>query len=151
MSVSTKLNSMFSYSFLPIIIIFLFLIALFLINKSLKKKTIKEDIVIPSPENIALIKEKYLKEIDQLKKEFINNNFSLRVAYQNLSKVIRNFVFETTHIKVQNYTLDDIRKLNMPILYELISEYYNPEFANISNGNFIYSIEKARGVVEKWN
>ena len=39
----------------------------------------------------------------------------------------------------------------MPILYELISEYYNPEFANISNGNFIYSIEKARGVVEKWN
>ncbi len=151
MSVSTKLNSMFSYSFLPIIIIFLFLIALFLINKSLKKKTIKEDIVIPSPENIVLIKEKYLKEIDQLKKEFINNNFSLRVAYQNLSKVIRNFVFEVTHIKVQNYTLDDIRKLNMPILYELISEYYNPEFANISNGNFIYSIEKARGGVERWN
>ena len=151
MSVSTKLNSMFSYSFLPIIIIFLFLIVLFLINKSLKKKTIKEDIVIPSPENIVLIKEKYLKEIDQLKKEFINNNLSLRVAYQNLSKVIRNFVFEATHIKVQNYTLDDIRKLNMPILYELISEYYNPEFANISNGNFIYSIEKARGVVERWN
>lgn len=73
------------------------------------------------------------------------------MAYQNLSKVIRNFVFEATHIKVQNYTLDDIRKLNMPILYELISEYYNPEFANISNGNFIYSIEKARGVVERWN
>lgn len=53
MSVSTKLNSMFSYSFLPIIIIFLFLIALLLINKSLKKKTIKEDIVIPSPEILS--------------------------------------------------------------------------------------------------
>ena len=63
----------------------------------------------------------------------------------------RSFIFETTNIKVQNYTLNDISKINMPTLYELVSEYYDPEFSRISKGNIINSIAKTREVIVKWN
>jgi hypothetical protein len=61
------------------------------------------------------------------------------------------FVFEVTDIETQNYTLDEIKKLNMPGLYELIEEFYEPEFALKSVGDFDNSIEKARSVIKKWN
>lgn len=151
MSVSIKLSSMFSYSFIPIILVLLSIIITFLIVKSSEKKITKEQIVTPSHDNMLLIKKKYLIAIDQLNKDFTDNNISLRSSYQTLSKLIRNFVYEVTHIRVQNYTLSDIKKANMPDLYELISEYYNPEFSSISKGNFASSIEKTRKAIEKWN
>ena len=52
---------------------------------------------------------------------------------------------------MQNYTLKEIKKLNMPKLYNLIKEYYIPEFANISSGNAEKSIAQAREVIRKWN
>lgn len=151
MSVSIKLSSMFSYSLLPIIITLVSMIIIFLIIKPSRKKITKEQVIVPNYENMVLIKNKYLLAIDRLNKDFMENNISLRGAYQTLSKLVRNFVYEVTHIKVQNYTLDDIKDLNMPIFYELISEYYNPEFSSNSSGNFDYSIKKTRGVIEKWN
>ena len=151
MSVSIKLSSMFLYSLLPIIITLVSMIIIFLIIKPSRKKITKEQVIVPNYENMVLIKNKYLLAIDQLNKDFTENNISLRSAYQTLSKLVRNFVYEVTNIKVQNYTLDDIKDLNLPILYELISEYYNPEFSINSSGNFDYSIKKKRGVIEKWN
>lgn len=64
---------------------------------------------------------------------------------------MRMFVFEVTDIKIQNYSLKEIKKTNIPNLYELIEEYYEPEFASKSVGDFGISIEKARRVIEKWN
>lgn len=60
------------------------------------------------------------------------------------------FVFEVTDITTQNYSLSEIKKLNIPILYELIEEYYEPEFAEQTNGDFDNSINKARRVIEQW-
>jgi len=56
-----------------------------------------------------------------------------------------------TNIKVQNYTLSDIEKINIPILYELVKEYYEPEFSKSSEGNILISLEKTRKVMESWN
>ena len=39
----------------------------------------------------------------------------------------------------------------MPILYELVEEYYVPEFSEKSIGNIKLSIEKTRKVIEKWS
>ena len=52
---------------------------------------------------------------------------------------------------MQNYTLKEIENLNMPILYELIKEYYNPEFSKNIKGNILSSIEKTEKVIHKWN
>lgn len=152
MQVTTELQEMFSYSLLPIFFIII-LIAIFTFLIFRKKKLIVNniDLKIPKAKDINIIKNNYLLKIDNLTINFNNNKISSRKAYQNLSSLIRNFIYETTNIKVQNYTLKDIKKINMPMLYELISEYYDPEFSKISKGNILLSLEKARKVIEKWN
>ena len=97
------------------------------------------------------IKGKYLNQLDTIEYRYTNNMIELREAYQLISEAIRLFVFEITDITTQNYSLAEIKKLNIPILYELIKEYYEPEFASKSVGNFEASINKARGVINKWN
>ena len=136
MQVQTELRPMFSYSFLAIIFITIFTILIFFIMKYFKKKNnIKNEIIIPKQKDLLLIKKDYLIKLDNLINELNENKISNRKAYQNLSSLIRNFIYEVTNIKVQNYTLTDIKKINMPILYELVSDYYDPEFAKISKGN----------------
>lgn len=154
MQVTTDLRPMFSYSLIPIIVIVFLLIVILVLMliKHKKKKLVKNiDIIIPSKKDVNAIKRIYLLKIDNLSTDFNAKKINNRQAYQNLSSLIRNFIYETTNIKVQNYTLSDIEKINMPILFELVSEYYDPEFSQISKGSITASIEKTRKVIEKWN
>ena len=150
MQVSTELKSMFSYSFFPILIIGILIIILFIIDKIKINKTQKEITLVPKI-NINEIKQKYLIKINELINKLNSNKITSRKAYQNLSQIIRDFVYEATNIKVQNYTLSDIKKLKLPVLYNLIKEYYDPEFAKISKGSILSSIEKTRKEIEKWS
>lgn len=156
METSVKLQGLFSYSFFPILFIAIIVLAItiYLLIQSLKKKkeVVKiEDVQIIEPKNIKAIQNKYLKRLDNLSKKLELGKITIRVAYQGLSTLIRYFIFEVTDIKVQNYTLSEIEKLNMPFLTELIQEYYAPEFAKHSIGDIKQAIEKTRKVVEKWN
>lgn len=151
MQVQTELRPMFSYSFLTILLTIIILIIIFLLIKFIKKKEIQKNIIIPTYKDLITIKEKYLLKLQELANNLNSDNITNRKAYQNLSNLIRNFIYETTNIKVQNYTLKEIKTINIPILYELVNEYYDPEFAKISKGNISSSIEKTRMVIEKWN
>lgn len=151
MQIQTELKPMFSYSFIPILIIIIAIISIIIIPKLTKKKEIKKQIVIANHKDLMEIKKIYLFKIQELENDFNNKKITNRKAYQELSNIIRNFIFEATNIKVQNYTLKEIEKINMPILYELVSEYYDPEFSIISVGNIISSINKTKTVIEKWN
>ena len=117
---------------------------------TIRKNNIKFDTDLNMWEDMLFIV-KYLTKIDNLIINFNNSKLSSRKAYQELSSIIRNFIYEVTNIQVQNYTLKDISTINMPILYQLVSEYYNPEFSKISKGNITLSINKTRMVIEKWN
>ena len=150
MQVQTELRPMFSYSIWAIIITLILFIGIIFIRKYERKKVIKKEIVIPEYKDLMAIKRNYLTKIQKLFNDFNNKKISKREAYQALSSLVRNFIFEATNIKVQNYTLKEIKMINMPILYELVSEYYDPEFAISSRGNIISSIEKTRMVIEKW-
>lgn len=150
MSSSVKLQAMFSYSFIPIIILLIIILCLilyFLLNKQSKgKKPIK----VVKPINVEDIKKKYIISIDHLWQEISENKIDSRQAYQNLSKLIRHFIFEVTGIKVQNYTLEEIKRVNMPVLTSLITEYYHPEFALGIKGDIMASIKRTREVILKW-
>lgn len=155
MQLTTELNEMFSYSLWPIllflvIIIFLIIIYIFKI-KTPNKQMIKINKVTNSTVNLNKIKSDYLHKIDSLVKEVKEEKIANRAAYLELSKIIRKFVYKVTNIKVQNYTLKEIRKINIPILSELVLEYYQPEFAQNEKGNILKSIEKTREVIEKWH
>ena len=152
MQVKTDLRPMFSYSLFPIIFLTLILVIIFILIKP-KKKEEKEQIqvILPPKNDITEIKKRYLINLDNLTNSFVTKKINNRKAYQTLSSLIRNFIYETTNIKVQNYTLSEIQKVNIPVLYELVKEYYAPEFSEKSKGNIIVSIEKTRKVIEKWN
>lgn len=156
MQISVKLQDMFSYSIYYIFIVFILVFALtiyFIVTRKKKTRDNEEEIIVKKAEtkDLNTIKNKYIKKIENLEEKLNNKKISIRVAYQNLSSIIRYFVYEVTNIKVQNYTLREIERLKILELSELIKEYYAPEFAKHSLGNIKESISKTRKVIEKWN
>lgn len=159
MQISIDLQEPYTYSIIPLIsVISLVLLEsyyfIYLRNKN-KKINIEENNVKEIPDknikNIPVIKNKYLNQLDFIENKYTNNKIELRKAYQMISEAIRLFVFEITDITTQNYSLTEIKRLNIPNIYELIAEYYEPEFASKSIGDFNSSINKARRVINEWN
>ena len=158
MQTNINLQEPFTYSLIPLIITIVFIIGL-TIYLICSKKTKNEDIVkkdnvktIPerNKKDIPVIKNKYIQQLDEIEDRYNKKKIELRKAYQLISESIRLFVFEVTNITTQNYSLAEIKKLNIPELYELIEEYYEPEFASKTVGDFISSINKARRVINEW-
>ncbi len=159
MQTSINLQDPLTYSIIPLIISVCLVVAtviyIIYLSKTKEKTEIEEIDVKEIPEknikNIPAIKGKYLDQLESIEYKYENNMIELRRAYQMISEAIRLFVFEITDITTQNYSLTEIKKLNMPQLYELIKEYYEPEFASKSVGDFKASIIKARRVINEWN
>lgn len=159
MQITVKLQDMFSYSFAPILLFgtlaVLFCFIASNLKKAPKKKPPKKEKIrttqTEKPKNISSIKAAYFKQLVDIEKKYSANELTNRKAYQKLSLIVRQFVYEVTNIKVTNYTLQELKELRMPKLYELIEEFYTPEFAAENDGNLIESIQKARKVIEEWN
>ena len=153
MQVTVDLQDPFSFSLIPIVILFIILVIPAYLywkkyNENRKPKAI--EIKKVDEKSIVRIQKKYIKRLVILQNKIDNNKISIRRAYQGLSKIIRYFVFEVTGINVQNYTLVEIKKLKMHQLTELIEDYYIHEFSKRSLGNINESIEKTRKVIVRW-
>lgn len=159
MQTSIKLQEPFTYSVIFVVIITGFVLAMtaYLIYINIIKKKVKVEKnnlkVIPEKniKNVPVIKNKYLEQLNSIEYKYTNNMIDLRKAYQLISESIRMFVFEITDITTQNYSLNEIKRLNIPNLYDLIKEYYEPEFASKSVGDFEVSIEKSRRIIKEWS
>ena len=158
METSVKLQEPFSYSMWPIVVVgalvILYGIYLF-VTVIMRKKETKpsEQVVVKKVATIDVnkIKMKYLTQLELIRQELCKEKITTRDAYQKMSRCIRGFVYEVTGIQVQNYTLEDIKKLNMPGLEALIAEYYAPEFALRSISDSSASLEKTKRAIELWN
>ena len=126
MQTSVSLQEPYSFSIIPIIVL----------------------IIIASVLVFVLL---FLRELAEIEEEYSNRKIELRKAYQLISENIRLFIFEVTDITTQNYSLMEIKKLNIPNLYETIAEYYEPEFSKKPSGDFINSVNKARRIINEWN
>lgn len=154
MQISVDLQKPFIFEIILLVVLTIFILGMtiYLLSKKNKKEQIQEiEVKETNLRDKKEIQKKYLKKLDKLTKEVEEKKINSREAYQKLSAIIRYFVYEITNIKVQNYTLKEIKKINMPMLYELIEEYYKPEFAKYFLGNIVSSIDKTRKVIEKWN
>lgn len=156
MQITVELQDYFSY--LPLLLFILAGIAgvllIILWPKKKKEANTKPVVLKPQPlppQNLASLKHKYDGLLVGLFEKRSASKLSDRRAFQELSKIVRDFVFEATGIKVQNYTLSEIKAANLPKLYELIAECYVPEFAMKNNSNVYEAINKARKVVGEWN
>lgn len=153
MQTGTELQAPFSYSLVPIILLFILLFLPLIIQ--LIKKVLKE--IKPVEDNTYnyrdpyWIKNTYLNKLLELENKVDAKQISNRKAFQELSILIRSFVKEVTGLDVTTCTLSDIERLNIPVLSELMREYYSPEFAKISLGNIKFSISNTREVINRWN
>ena len=154
MQITVELQELFSY--VPVILFvlagFAGVLIIFLWPKR-KGKAVKK---APKPkkvpkQSIPVLKDKYSQLLTDLEKNRLDNKVDDRQAFQTLSKIVRDFVFEATGIQVQNYTLSEIQAVNIPKLSELIAQCYVPEFAAKANENIYESINKARKVIGEWN
>ena len=149
MQLNINLNNPFYYAIYPLIIVILLfvitIIVLLCFNIKCKKRD-KQTITITK--DINSIKEKYLKELDNLSNNI--NSLSKRKIYNKLSIIIRKFILEITNIDVLKYSLNEIKSININSLTELVTEYYEPEFSKESNANPITSINKTKEVISKW-
>lgn len=157
MKTSVTLQEPFSYAILPIIlvgalIIFYGIYLIVSVRKKQHKQSMYQTPKKPdSGTDIHMIKTKYLTELETIKQELWREQITTRQAYQKMSLCIRQFVYEVTGIQVQNYTLQEIRRLHMPSLEALIVEYYAPEFAVTSLGDSTASLERTKRAIELWN
>lgn len=113
-----------------------------------KKKVVKP--VVEKPIDINKVKKEYLSRIDNLIKKINENAITKRKAYNELSLIIREFIFVTTKIDVLKYTLADAKKTGNEELIKLLTEYYEPEFSKEGKGDLNTSIENTRKVIEEW-
>lgn len=143
-----------SYSLMPIIIIIMLFIlcslGLVLIYIRSRTRRAKPALVYTAPpKNLAEIKILYLAKCDDLLNQA--DQMAVRKLYQELSFAIRSFVNEVTGVDVTKYTLNDISKQDYPELYALIAEFYYPEFAVESRGDFRAAVGRTKETIERWN
>ncbi len=152
MQLDVKLQEPFSYSVLGLILLILLLIALltYIIIIIIKKQSNKPKIIIEKRVDINSLKKKYINQINKLLIEVNNKKIKNRSSYNELSSIIRKFVYEATNIDVTKYSLNEIRKLKYDSLTKLVEEYYEPEFSYSKEGDILASIEKTKGVIETW-
>jgi len=159
MQTSISLQDLYGYSVVPLLILFIVFSVMtgYIIfqknNKEKAKNHKKEPPSIPEKniKNIPAIKNKYIEKINEIDNKYKNGKISLRKAYQEISEAVRFFIFEVTDISTQNFSLSEIKNVNVPGLYDLIEEYYEPEFASKTNGDFDNAISKARRIINEWN
>jgi len=158
MPITVELQDMFRYSFIPVAIAVVLAVAigvagLIYFVKHKKEKPVKQVVKpqpVPKPVNEVQIRDKYCSLIDELEITYKNGQMSNRKAYQKLSELLRQFVFELTGVKVHNFTLEEIKRVNMPNLTRIIDECYAPEFSVDKKGNIDDTIKKTRMVIEEW-
>lgn len=154
MQTSVSLQEPYSFSIVPIIVLVIIAAVLLFVLLFLKKNKEEQPEVKAIPQknikNIPAIKNKHLRELEAIEYQYKSNKLELRKAYQMISENVRLFVFEVTDITTQNYSLMEIKKLNIPNLYETIAEYYEPEFSKKPSGDFINSVNKAKDIIQKF-
>ena len=97
------------------------------------------------------IKERYLDTLGAIERDLREGKTEPRFAYQRMSGAIRGFVYEATGVKVQKYTLYEIKQLRIHRLTQLIEEYYVPEFAEWSQQDALASLHRTEGVIQGWH
>ena len=159
MQTSIDLQKLYNYSVWPLLLLLLIFIimSLFLLfkllqnNKKVEKKPAVKEIPATNVKNIPAIKNKYINKLNEIESKYKAGKIDLRKAYQQISEDVRFFIFEVTNITTQNFSLSEIKEANIPGLYDLIEEYYEPEFSSKSVGDFDDAINKARRIVSEWN
>jgi len=152
MQVKVDLQNPFTYNekILSTIIVigislFFIVIAIFII-----KKYHKQIIRLFHHKKYQNLKSYYLEKLTVLEEKYKNNQSNLRDTSVALSLLVRNFVKDETDVDVSTLSKEEIKKLDIPKIYEIIDILYHPEFAKYSEDNIDSIFSKAKEVIKSW-
>ena len=157
MPTSVKLQDMMSYSTLLAVIAGILILApivVLIVLKLIKfqpKKRVKKVKVVKKPKiDPARLRSMYMEKIKEVETRYETGLIDMRQAHLELSKTVREYCSEASGMPVDAFSLNEIALLNRPQLFEMVKEFYEPEFAYDSDKNIKASFSKAREVVTSW-
>ena len=150
MEIPYELEAPFEYSWgiVKILLIIIILLVGILIYYRFFHQKIKE---IMNKPNIPNLKNRYLRKLERLHHDVMQNRVDIRVGYMRLSNIIREFIEKATGLNILSLSKEEAKKMNMKYLSVLMEEYYPPEFAKVSSSDIISSINKTMEVIRRWN
>lgn len=118
-----------------------------------RKKEIKTistlKVTAPKVVNMNVLRDKYLKMIDEAEERFKRRQIKASQCHQQLSLIVRLFFYEGMGFHADVMTLSDIKKSNYKKLAELVDGYYPDEFDTLEKGSVADAAEKARQIVRE--
>jgi Na+-transporting methylmalonyl-CoA/oxaloacetate decarboxylase gamma subunit len=161
MDVTVKFRQLFDFSKLPILIVAAVLalltiaiVVMYVKSWWVRKKKVEkpveveEEFVAP---DLGKLKGTYLAKLDEIEAKFNQDPTQIRPAYEGMSRVVREFVYKATGTEVDKFTLHEISQTKFQGLAQLVGEYYQPEFDQISEGDVRDSLMKSRRLMSEWN
>lgn len=139
--------SVLGFIFFVLLVIILIIIVARKIYIATRPKTIKVVVKVVDRNRIRI---EYIGKLNDLMNRVNTKKIGTRNAYNELSIIIREFIYKVTRVNLLRYSLNDFRKLNNKVLLELINEYYEPEFSYEGTGDILASIDKTRKVIQEW-
>lgn len=126
-------------------------VAAFFLAKRYRLAREKKAAQTPPPETLAAIKNRYLDDLNALYTDYAETALDDRACYIALSGLVRGFVSETTGIDVETCTLQEISRMKLPQLTQLVSECYEPEFAErTAPVNPAATVKRAAHIISRW-
>lgn len=154
---SLQLNPPAQYSWLWLLIAIALLVAIVLwrgyVYWSTRKRKITSAADLPAlydPKDLAAIKQKYLKLIDQCYASYQKRQTNVRGLHRGLSMTVRYFVYEAKHFPAPRLTLSDLQKAPYPELEKVVGGYYAKEFAQLEHGSPEDAVRIAKEMVQSW-
>ena len=103
----------------------------------------------PKVVNMNVLRDKYVKLINQAEERFIKRQIKASEAHQQLSLLVRLFYYEAMGFHAEVMTLGDLKKSNYKRLEKLVGQYYPAEFDKLENGAVSQSAQRAREIVRE--
>lgn len=148
-------------SCLPVIVllalILLLPIAYWLVKRillSFKSRPKQPEIILPPPVPRKMpqeIKAEYLNRLYGIQRSYELQEITSKQTYLMLSMLVREFVKKYTGIEATTKTLSELAQMNMPQLYELVIQLYEPEFSLLAEADVRKLILQTKRVIEIWN
>ena len=133
-----------------IIIAFTIVFVIFRITRRRNIRTLSTlHIQAPKTVNMNVLRNKYIKLINQAEERFVKRQIRASEAHQQLSLLVRLFYYEGMGFHADVMTLSDLKKSNYKRLVKLVNQYYPAEFDKLENGAVSQSAQRAREIVRE--
>jgi hypothetical protein len=96
------------------------------------------------------LRARYLSLVDEVVASYDAGRLSTRAAHQKLGTLVRFYAQESSGVRADVMTLDDLTRARLGAIAHAVAVYYPAEFASVENGDVHRSADVARSAVESW-